>query len=138
MGKTRVAFLVALVLFGATVAALPTLTQARSSSTPTAQPAAAPYCLGWRVRSWMNSDGMTATYRFSPVFRGGRWPPRPWTSASVWYNHTNSVYYYDQRGRHVDVLPFASWRITGLVLKVSSGEPVLGGKLYRCPNRRYR
>ena len=94
-------------------------------------------CVGWRLQAWMNQDGMTATYRFTPVFRGG-WPPRPWTSAAVWFNGNRSPWPFGQPGRHVDVFAWYSWRITALVLKVSSGELALGGKVYRCPNHRYR
>ena len=138
MRKAPAGVLVAVLLSGTMVLALPSLTRARSSPAVTVRSSAVNRaCLGWRLRAWPNSDGMTATYRFSPVFRGA-WPPQAWTSASVWYNGTNSVYSYGQPGQHVDVFPWMGWRITGLVLKVSSGELALGGKVYRCPNRRYR
>lgn len=138
MRKSLVGVLLAVLLSGSAVLVLPALSQGRSSPKPTARPAAVRRaCLGYKLRTWLNNDGMTATYRYSPVFRGG-WPPRPWTSASVWYNGTHSVWYYDQPGRHVDAFPWRGWRVTKLVLKVSSGELALGGKVYRCRNHRYR
>ncbi|MDQ1245822.1 MAG: hypothetical protein QG597_189 [Actinomycetota bacterium] len=94
-------------------------------------------CIGMRYKRFANSDRLTVTTRLYPVFRGGN-PPGPYTSASVWYNNTRSPYNYGQPGMYVDLFHVPAWRITGLIVKVSSSELVYGGKVYACPNKFYR
>jgi hypothetical protein len=94
-------------------------------------------CVGLRLTRFPNSDRLTLTTRLTPVFRGGN-PPNPYTSASVWFNNTKSPYNYGQPGRYVDIFHAPHWKITGLIVKVSSSELVYGGAIYRCPNTFYR
>ena len=84
-------------------------------------------CVGLKHKVIKNSDGWTVTHRYTPKFEGG-WPADPYTSAVAQFNDlSGSTTNFSQPGRHVDVIAFKGWRVTGLRVTVSTSEPALGG-----------